>query len=36
MKKLLEKKSLLIFGAILLVYGILFTLLKTGVIGAYF
>ena len=36
MKKLLEKKSLLIFGAILLVYGILFTLLKTGVIGAYY
>ena len=36
MKKLSEKKSLLIFGVILLVYGILFTLLKTGVIGAYY
>lgn len=36
MKRLLEKKSLLIFGVILIVYGILFALLETGIIGAYY
>lgn len=36
MKKFLSKKTLSILGAIILVYGVLFGLLQTGIIGSYY